>query len=721
MFGFGRGNNDRREPQFGTGRGGSDLRVSEDDRPYRSERARRRHEWEEDDDPPPPKARRQRPEKSRGRRRGTILGFLFKWTFVCAIWTLIIAGGVVAWYASRLPPTHSLEIPPRPPNIAILAADGTELASRGEAGGATVKLKSLPKHVPQALLAIEDRRFYSHFGIDLIGFGRAVVTNITRRGSQQGGSTLTQQLAKNLFLSPERTLGRKVQEALLALWLESNYSKNDILELYLNRVYFGAGAYGIEGAARRFYGKSATALTLQEAAVIAGLLKAPSKLNPTRNPQAAEARAQTVLIAMAEQGFITEREAKAAIADPAEANRAIGAASINYVADWVMDLLDDYVGKVEADIKVETTIVPAIQEAAEAALIDELARNGGKFNVKQGAVVVLDTEGAVRALVGGKNYSESQFNRAVTAKRQPGSAFKPFVYLAALEHGMTPSTLREDAPVAIKGWKPENYTRDYRGTVPLSMALAFSLNTVSVRLVQEVGPKSVVRAAQRMGINSRLDANPSIALGTSEVSLIELTNAYVPFANGGMGTFTHVINRVKSVDGRILYGRAPVSPGAVVDATRVAMMNAMMTETIAIGTARKAVVPGFPVAGKTGTSQDYRDAWFIGYTGKYVTGVWLGNDDGTPTRKTTGSGLPVDIWAKVMAPAHKGMRPVDLPGAWRPIAAAARQGRQPGPEMVIDQPMSMNRAGTEIDPTPTGSIDRSAAEKAKGFLDRLFR
>jgi len=731
-----RGQGDRIEPSFGTARGGMDLRATPDDRPSmrvaapartaKPARSRRAEPAEEADVAkarPQRGGRRDRDDPPRRRRRRGFFGRLVIWGVTLSIWGLIVVAGIIAWYAAHLPPTHTLEVPPRPPNIAILAADGTELANRGDTGGAAVQLKSLPRHVSQALIAIEDRRFHSHFGIDVVGLGRAVFTNLTNRGVHQGGSTLSQQLAKNLFLTPDRTLGRKVQEALLALWLEHNYSKDQILELYLNRVYFGAGAYGIEAAARRYYDKPATALTLQEAAVIAGLVKAPSRLAPTRNPEAAQARAQLVLAAMADQGYITEQQARAARSNPAQASRTIPGGSINYVADWVMDLIDDYVGKVETDLMVETTIVGPVQQAAEAALVEALNRGGQRYGVGQGAVVVLDRDGAIRALVGGRDYAQSQFNRAVAARRQPGSAFKPFVYLAALERGLTPDTMRSDSPVSIAGWRPENYTRDYRGDVNLTTALASSLNTVAVRLGQEVGPRNVVRTAQRLGIGSALAANPSIALGTSEVNLLELAGAYAPFANGGTGVIPHVITRIRTTSGRVLFERRPMNNGQVVEPRHVAMMNAMMNQTTVSGTARTVRLPGWIVAGKTGTSQEFRDTWFVGYTGRFVAGVWLGNDDGTPTRRLTGGGLPVDVWNRVMAEAHRGQPIVDLPGNWRSYDAPGRI--LPGD--TLDQPMTLSRVepgGQRRPQRPTEAEDRSAVVRPQpgtGFLDRLFR
>ncbi len=568
----------------------------------------------------------------------------------------------MAWVGAHLPPIQSLEIPKRPPTIKIVDLEGRLLATRGDMGGAAVPLKELPRYVPQAFIAIEDRRFYSHHGIDPIGIARAMVANILRRGVAQGGSTITQQLAKNLFLTQERTLTRKVQEVGLALWLEEKFSKAQILEMYLNRVYFGAGAYGVEAAAQRYFDKPAQKLTAAEAAMLAGLVRSPSRLAPSRNQDGAEKRAQVVLAAMVDMKFLTDKTAKVALMQPAQAVKAAGAGSVGYVADWIMDVLDDLIGRVEQDIVVETSIDPAIQAAAEKALVEELAKSGEKAGVGQGALVAMTPQGAVRALVGGRNYAESQFNRAVAAKRQPGSAFKPFVYLTALERGLTPESVREDKPVTVKGWHPENYGREYHGPVTLKQALALSLNTVSVRLTLEFGPTAVVRTAHRLGIASKLDPNASIALGTSETSVIELVGAYAAFANGGLAAAPHVVERVRAAGGKLLYQRPQDSLDRIIEPRMVAMMNAMMQETLLAGTARKAELPGWAAAGKTGTSQEFRDAWFVGYTSHLVAGVWLGNDDSSPTRKTTGGGLPVEIWSKFMRAAHQAVPVAALPG-----------------------------------------------------------
>ena len=684
MFGLGgRRTEQRIEPRLDASwrrRGGrDDLRADPDDRPgSRAKRSGRKNE-----------ARRGGRSASRG--RGSLARRLAYWTFVLAIWGGVAAAGLLIYYASQLPPIDQLAVPRRPPNIAILAEDGALIANRGDTGGAAVRLSDLPPYLPKAFVAIEDRRFYSHLGIDPVGISRAIFRDVTGRGGMEGGSTITQQLAKNLFLTQERTLSRKIQEAILALWLERKYSKDQILELYLNRVYFGSGAFGVEAAARRYFGKSARQVTLSEAAVLAGLMKSPSRLAPNHNLEAANARAAQVITAMAEQGHITEAMAKLALARPATVVHEKGSGSINYAADYVMDMLDDTVGAIDEDIVVTTTIDEKMQALAERALTDELNAKGEKFGVGQGALVALDPNGAVKALVGGRNYADSQFNRAVAAKRQPGSAFKPFVYLSALEKGLTPDTVREDAPITVKGWNPENYSREYFGPVTLTKALSLSLNTVAVRLGLEVGPKTVVRTAHRLGITSDLEPNASIALGTSEVTPLELVAAYAAFANGGIGVQPHVISRVRTANGKQLYSRKNASFGRVIEPQYVGMMNAMMEETLLTGTAHKAELPGWQAAGKTGTSQEWRDAWFVGYTSYLVAGVWLGNDDGTPTKKVSGGNLPVEIWSRFMKAAHQGVTVAALPsGVWRNADAPAPES--PPPVAPPDPPAAIPEA-----------------------------
>jgi penicillin-binding protein 1A len=649
----------------------------------------------------PPSQRRnagaQRPRRvktNRAKARRYLFRRLIYWTFVLGVWGVIGLAGLVAYYASQLPPIDQLAVPKRPPNIAILADDGSLIANRGDTGGPAIRLVDLPPYLPKAFVAIEDRRFYSHFGVDPVGVSRAVLRDITGRGAVEGGSTLTQQLAKNLFLTQERTLSRKIQEAILALWLERKYSKDQILELYLNRVYFGSGAYGVEAAAQKYFGKSARFVSLSEAALLAGLMKSPTKLAPNHNLAGANERAAQVVTTMAEQGHITEGMAKRALANPAHVWRDKTAGSINYPADYVMDALDDTVGAIDEDIVVTTTIDPKMQAEAEQALTDELNSKAGKFGVGEGALVAIDPTGAVKAMIGGRSYAESQFNRAVSAKRQPGSSFKPFVYLAALEKGLTPDTVREDAPISVKGWNPENYSREYFGPVTLTKALSLSLNTVAVRLGLEVGPKTVAAVAHRLGITSDLEPNASIALGTSEVTPLEMVSAYAAFANGGVGVQPHVIARVRTANGKQLYVRRNANFGRVIDPQCVAMMNEMMQETLLTGTARKAELPGWQAAGKTGTSQDWRDAWFVGYTSYLVAAVWLGNDDNSPSKKVSGGNLPVEIWSRFMKVAHQGVPVAGLPlGVWR-------NPEQPNP---FPAPLPLDVSGAQVPmPQPTG-------------------
>jgi penicillin-binding protein 1A len=640
----GRGQAGRREPAFGSV---PPVRVAADERGAGGG---------------PPKHRRKRKARARRAKR-SLVGRLAYWGLVACLWLGIAGIGTVAWVGAHLPPIQSLEIPKRPPSIAIVDDQGRPLARRGDLAGAPLALKELSSYVPRAFVAIEDRRFYEHYGIDPYGIARALFADVLHRSVAQGASTITQQLAKNLFLTQERTITRKLQEMLLALWLEHKFSKAQILQMYLNRVYFGAGAYGIEQAAQRYFGKSAKHLTLAEAALLAGLVKSPTRLAPTRDFSAAEKRAKLVLAAMRELGFISKNKELSALAHPPQVVAQTGNGSVNYVADWVMDAVNDVLGHVDQDLVVRTTIDSALQADAKQALDQALKKDGDKVKLGQGALVAMTPDGAVRALIGGRDYAESQFNRAVAARRQPGSAFKPFVYLTALEHGLTPDTVREDKPISIKGWKPENYGREYYGPVTLTQGLALSLNSVSVRLTLEFGPAAVARTAHRLGIASHLEPNASIALGTSEVSVLELTGAYAPFANGGFAVAPHVIESITAAAGKPLYAHNAQSLGRIIDARYVAMMNAMLQQTLIIGTAKHASLPGWPAAGKTGTSQDFRDAWFVGYTAHLVTGVWLGNDDGAPTKHVTGGSLPVEIWSRFMRAAHQGVPVASLPGA----------------------------------------------------------
>jgi penicillin-binding protein 1A len=631
-------------------------------------------------------AKAERPQRSARARRqpsgGGFFGFfrrLVYWCFVLGLWGAIGVGGLVLYYGARMPSATSWSIPDRPPNVKILAASGEAIANRGLTGGEALNLENMSPYIPQAVIAIEDRRFYSHFGVDPLGLARAMLTNITTGRMVQGGSTLTQQLAKNMFLSPERTLERKVQEVLLAFWLEHKYSKDQILAMYLNRVFFGSNSYGVEAASRRYFNKSARDVNLGEAALLAGLLKAPSRLSPARDPEAAEARAQVVLGAMREEGFVTDTEIKTAMSQTPARAKSYWSGAQHYAADMVMAQLPGMIGDITEDLVIDTTIDLDLEKKADEAITAIIDKEGAKSNASQAALVSIDGTGAIRALVGGRDYAESQFDRASKAKRQPGSAFKPFVYAAALEAGRSPLSVRNDAPVKIGKWTPENYDQKYRGEVTLSSALANSLNTIAAQLVMEVGPDEVVKLARRLGIESEMQANASIALGTSEVTLVELTAAYAPFMNGGYKATPHIIRRISTADGRVLYENTYDNPPRVLEPNIVSQMNGMMMRVITEGTGKNARIPGWPVAGKSGTTQSFRDALFVGFTSNLTTGVWFGNDDGKSMKKVTGGGLPAKAWSQFMIAAHEGLNPSPLfgtTGGDQPVV----EGTEPAPE-----------------------------------------
>ncbi len=578
-----------------------------------------------------------------------------------AVWGIVCLGAMVAWYAYDLPDVDRALAATRRPTVTIVAADGSVLARLGDLYGMPVRLDDLPPALSQAVLATEDRRFYSHFGLDVIGLARAALANARAGAIVQGGSTITQQVAKNLFLTPERTLKRKVQELLLALWLEYRFAKKQIFTVYLNRVYLGAGAFGVEAAARRYFAKSARHLSIYEAAMLAGLLKAPSRDNPRANPDGAAKRAAQVLANMVAAGYLSPAQARAAkarkvrLAGPAKGRMG------RHFADWVLEQVSSYVSPGDRDITVTTTLDTRLQRLAEARVGSLLRGAGRAAGISEAALVAMAPDGAVRAMVGGRDYGGSQFNRATQALRQPGSAFKPFVVLAGLEAGLAPESRFTDAPVVVGNWRPRNFNGVHRGPVTLAQALAQSINTVAVMVAERAGRDRVIGVARRLGVTARLKPTPSLALGAAEVSLIELTGAYAPFANGGIGIWAYGIEAIRDAGGRVLYKRAGSGPGRVVKPAHVAAMNAMLSAAITSGTGRAAQMSR-PVAGKTGTSQNFRDAWFVGYSAQLVTGVWMGNDDGRPMRKVTGGGLPARLWREFMSAAHEGIPARPLPG-----------------------------------------------------------
>jgi len=610
--------------------------------------------------------KRRRPSRlTRWARRHSWLFGVMRYSALAGAFGVAVIGLAAIYFTARMPDPGIAALDDRPPNVTVLAEDGAVLAERGLRRG-HIRLDAVPPYLVQAVLATEDRRFYSHFGIDPLGLIRASFRNVTAGAVVEGGSTITQQLAKNLFLSPNRTVTRKLEEAIYAVWLERRFSKNEILELYLNRVYFGAGTYGVEAASRRYFGKSSRYVTLPQAALLAGLLKAPSRYAPTRSVKRASARADEVLGNMVEAGYLTPEEARRASRQPLKLSAKDDDTGYSYVVDWVAELLPELVGEQHNDLIVRTTIDAGLQRTSQQALRRLLDGEGTKLAAGEGAIVVLDPSGGVKALIGGRAYSTSPFDRALKARRQPGSAFKPFVYLAALERGYSPDTIAYDGPTTVAGWSPRNYTGTYLGRVSLRDSLARSINTVAARLTAEVGPARVARTARRLGIRSKLHDRPSIALGTAEVTLLELVGAYAPFANGGSGVLPHVIVSVRDGNGIVLYQRQRSTTGQVVALSNVAAMNDMLNATITFGTAKRAAFDRHEAAGKTGTTQNYRDAWFVGYTAHYVGGVWIGNDDGRRMKKVTGGTLPAKLWRDVMLYAHRDSPPLPLPGARGP-------------------------------------------------------
>ena len=573
----------------------------------------------------------------------------------------LLAGGV-AFYARDLPSTDGLWRVERAPRVSLIAADGEPLSVQGESHGAPVRLSELPPHVGRAVLAVEDRNFYHHIGVNPISIARALLVNASEGEVMQGGSTISQQLAKNLFLSSDKTLKRKLQELLLALWLEHRFTKDEILTLYLNRVYFGAGAYGIDAASYRYFGKPARRLTVGEAAVLAGLLKAPSRYAPTRNPGDAGQRGRLVIDAMVEAKFLSEEEAKRARAEPVRL-AAQRFAAAPYFIDYILAEAADLTRGVDADLVVQTTFDPRVQESLEAGMTAGIALSPIEKEA-QAAAVVLDRSGAVRAMVGGRDYRASQFNRAVNARRQPGSAFKPFVFLAAMEAGFTPQEMLLDEPVQIDAWKPGNYGDKYYGDVTLTEALARSLNSATIRLQESVGRGAVRQVARRAGLPVKTQG-PSLALGVDAVTPLELAGAYVPFANNGYRVAPYAIESIRTIEGEMIYRRDAGVIETAASARSVDMVNYMLRAVVDWGTGRAASVGGFAAAGKTGTTQDSRDAWFAGHAGGLVGVVWVGRDDNKPMDKLVGGAAPAVIWREAIS------RALDATAAPEPIPMLA--------------------------------------------------
>ncbi|BCH26013.1 penicillin-binding protein [Mesorhizobium sp. L-8-3] len=591
--------------------------------------------------------------------------------------------------------------------VTFLDRYGNEIGQRGIIQRDSVPVDEFPDHVVKAVLATEDRRFFTHFGIDFLGLTRAMQENVRANSVVQGGSTITQQLAKNLFLSNERTVERKVKEAFLSLWLEMNLSKKEILQLYLDRAYMGGGTFGIAAAADFYFGKKIKDLTLAEAAMLAGLFKAPAKYAPHINLPAARARANEVLTNMVQGGFTTEGQVLSARLHPADVIDRGNKKSPDYFLDWAFEEAKRVAQKSGVHSMVaRTTIDMNIQAAAEESLEYHLRQYGKEYGVSEGAIVVIETNGAVRAIVGGRDYGASQFNRATKALRQTGSSFKPYVYATAMENGFTPGSVISDGPISWGGWSPKNYTRGYSGRMTLTTALVKSINTVPVRLAKDhLTTKPIKALIQAMGVESEISTHKTMVLGTSGMTVMDQATGYSVFADNGMTGLRHGITQLITHGGDVVYDfdRDAPEPHRVLSEKAAAQMNSMLVQVPEIGTARRAALPGIRSAGKTGTTQAYRDAWYIGFTGNYTCAVWLGNDDFTSTRNMTGGSLPAMTWQRLMAYAHQNIELKPIPGIEHPFiempaaekpAGAGKKPTDTTPE--IERPRVLSAATTRV-------------------------
>jgi len=619
-------------------------------------------------------ARRPRATVERGERRPfdwdavrAGLGRL-KWLWITLLVLFVIgtiaavAGGVYIWqkYLTDVPPLPeraALFAVNRAPGIRFLDREGELIATRGPRYGERITLGQLPRHVPQAFLAAEDRRFYQHGALDFHGIARAAYVNWRAGRTVQGGSTITQQLAKGLFLTPEQTMKRKLHEAVMARRLYRVLSRDEILELYLNRIYFGANTFGIDGASRSYFGKPAAELSIAEAALLASLPKAPSRLALNKNMAAALQRSHLVLDRMRREGWITREQELAAIDSPpalsAKALQEEG--DIGYILDYATNEAVKIAGANAPDLTVRLTIDSRLQKAGAETVRKVLATDGVKAKASQAALISMSSDGAIRAMVGGTDFDVAPFNRTVQAKRQPGSTFKPFVYAAALETGLLPKDIRVDGPVKFGDWEPENYGGGYRGPVTIEDALARSINTVAVKVGQEVGSPAIGEISRRFGFTTiPMRPDLSVTLGSYEVNLLELTSAFQVFQQAGQRVTPYIIESIATQDGQPVYSRAERQAAPVYDIQYASMMVKMLKGVVEKGTGTRAAF-GRPAAGKTGTSQNYRDAWFIGFTPDIVTGVWVGNDDDTPMERVAGGGMPSTIWRQYMVVAHQGL------------------------------------------------------------------
>ena len=636
------------------------------------------------------------------------------WGAVLGVWGAIFLVVFFAVFARDLPDTSTLYNVDRQPSITYLDRNGALIAVRGTQQAPPADLEALPDYVPAAFIAIEDRRFYHHPGFDPIGMTRAMAANMRAGRVVQGGSTLTQQLAKNLFLSPDQNIKRKVQELMLAVWLEMKFSKQEILALYLNRVYFGAGAYGIEAASQRYFDKSARQLTVGEAALLAGLLKAPSRYSPVSESERAATRATVVLNEMVDAGVITPEQRAAAVTEPVRVSRTLATQHAQYFIDWLDKQIRELVGEPTEDMIVETTLDLTLQTQAERSVRRILDRDRSK-GVQQAALVALDGEGRVRAMIGGASYADSQFNRAVDARRQAGSAWKPFVYLTALESGYTPETRVNDAPIRIGNWSPRNYSGSFAGEMTMAQAVAQSTNTIAAGMADQIGRDNVARTARRLGITSRIGLEPAMALGAVEVSPLEMAQAYDAFANGGKRVTAYGISRIRTPQGRVIYQRASRADGPIqaISNPYLYYQNQMLRGVMTSGTGRSAAIAGRDVAGKTGTTSDYKDAWFVGYTGGFVTAVWVGKDDNSPMRGVTGGSSPAAIWRGFMEAALPRLNAPAIPNGpampegWQPPSPVESLIGRIG-DLFGDNPPG----GADVDPLDESLLQPNPREPA---------